>query len=92
MSTTIAHAGQEYILNANHHAMTLETIHIQTHIHWSSVSVTTTAKEKTTPNLLPRPFLIGQNHSFSASPLLFKEKEVCHTTFTMSSRGNKGRK
>jgi hypothetical protein len=58
----------------------------------SSVSVTTTAKEKTTPNFSPRPFLIGQNPSFSASPPLFKEKEVCRTTFTMSSRGNKGKK
>jgi hypothetical protein len=54
--------------------------------------VTTTAKEKTTPNLSPRPSLIGQNRAFSASPPLFKEKQVSHNTFTMSSCGNEGKK
>jgi hypothetical protein len=46
----------------------------------------------TTPNLSPRPFLIGQNPSFSDSHPLFKEKEVCRTTFTMSSCGSQGKK
>jgi hypothetical protein len=58
----------------------------------SSVSVKTTAKEKTTPNFSPRPFLIGQNTSFAASPPPFNKKEVCHTTFKMSSCSNKGKK
>jgi hypothetical protein len=58
----------------------------------SYVSVRTTAKERTTPNLSPRPFLIGQNPSFSASPPLFIETGVCPITFIMSSHGNKGKK
>jgi hypothetical protein len=43
--------------------------------HQRSVSVTTTVKEKTTPNCSPRPLLIGQNPSFSASPTLSKRKK-----------------
>jgi hypothetical protein len=35
---------------------------------------------------------LAKTLSFSASPPLFKEKEVCPTTFTMSSRDNKGKK
>jgi hypothetical protein len=62
------------------------------HFPVSSVSITPTAKEKTTPNSLPKPYLIGQNPSFSASPPLFREKEVCAIRFIISSRGNKGKK
>jgi hypothetical protein len=35
MNATIAKPGQQYILNAHQHAITLQTINIHTHIHWS---------------------------------------------------------
>src|SRR5207302_7766845 len=38
-----------------------------------SVAVTTTAKEKTTPNFSPSPHLIGQQPNFNASPPHFKD-------------------
>jgi hypothetical protein len=56
------------------------------------MSITTTAREKTTTNLLSKPFLVGQNLFFSASPSLFKEKEVCHITFIKSFYDNKEKK
>src|SRR5437868_3203038 len=38
-----------------------------------SVAVTTTAKEKTTPNFSPSPHLIGQQPNLNASPPHFKD-------------------
>jgi hypothetical protein len=58
----------------------------------SSISIPTIVKGKTTSNLLPRLSVIGQNPPFSASPPLFKVKEVCHITVIMSSCGNQGQK
>jgi ribonuclease HI len=46
MSTTVAQPGQQYILNAHQHAITLHTMNIHTHIHWVPGHVEVEGNEK----------------------------------------------
>src|SRR5947209_5960637 len=58
----------------------------------SSMSVTTTVKEKTTPNFSPSFFLIGSKPLFSSFTPSFTEKEVHKPLLLCLLRVLKGRK